>query len=86
LDFYCPALQLAVELDGGQHAQAAQQDRLRDEWLVQRGVTVLRFWNADVTQNLSGVLEVITLKVSELKSQASTPTRRWRQGRAVERR
>jgi very-short-patch-repair endonuclease len=78
LDFYCPALQIAIELDGGQHAQVAQQDRLRDEWLAQRGVTVLRFWNSDVTQNLSGVLEVIALKVSELKSQGSPPSRRWR--------
>src|SRR5712692_9457505 len=56
LDFYCPALQLAIELDGGQHAQAESQDRQRDEWLRQRGVTVLRFWNSDVTENLSGVL------------------------------
>jgi hypothetical protein len=39
---------------------------------------VLRFWNSDVTENLSGVLEVIAAKVSELKSQELTPTRRWR--------
>jgi len=85
LDFYCPALQLAIELDGGQHAQAAQQDRLRDEWLAQRGVTVLRFWNSDVTQNLSGVLEVIALKVSELKSQGPPPFRRWRHSLSAKR-
>jgi very-short-patch-repair endonuclease len=78
LDFYCPALQLAIELDGRQHAQAGEQDRRRDEWLKQRGVTVLRFWNSDVTENLSGVLEVIAAKVSELKPSESTPTRRWR--------
>jgi very-short-patch-repair endonuclease len=80
LDFYCPALQLAIELDGGQHAQATSRDRQRDEWLRLHGVTVLRFWNSDITENLSGVLEVIALKVSELKSQVSTPTRRWRRG------
>ena len=78
LDFYCPALQLAIELDGGQHAQAAKRDRLRDGWLEQHGVTVLRFWNSDVTENLSGVLEVIAAKVSDLKSRELTPTRRWR--------
>jgi len=71
-------LRLALELDGGQHAQAESRDRERDEWLRQRGVTVLRFWNSDVTENLSGVLEVIAAKVSELKSQELTPTRRWR--------
>ena len=78
LDFYCPTLQLALELDGGQHAQAESWDRERDEWLRQHGVTVLRFWNSDVTEHLSGVLEVIAAKVSELKSQELTPTRRWR--------
>ena len=78
LDFYCPALQLAVELDGGQHARAPNADRQRDERLRQRGVTVLRFWNSDLTSNLSGVLEVIAGKVAELKSQGLTPTRRWR--------
>jgi very-short-patch-repair endonuclease len=78
LDFYCAALQLAIELDGGQHAQSVSQDRQRDEWLAQRGVTVLRFWNSDVTENLNGVLEVIALKVAELKSQGPVPARRWR--------
>ena len=78
LDFYCPALCLAIELDGGQHREAASRDRQRDEWLAQRGVTVLRFWNSDVTENLSGVLEVIAAKVSELKAEKLTPTRRWR--------
>ena len=78
LDFYCPALQLAIELDGGQHAEAASHDHQRDEWLAQRGVIVLRFWNSDVAGNLSGVLEVIATKISELKAEGLTPTRRWR--------
>jgi very-short-patch-repair endonuclease len=81
LDFYCAALQLVIELDGGQHAQAESRDRQRDEWLKQRGVTMLRFWNSDVTENLAGVLEVIAAKISDLKSQALTPTRRWRRSR-----
>jgi very-short-patch-repair endonuclease len=81
LDFYCRALQLAVELDGGQHARAESRDHQRDEWLKQRGVTVLRFWNSDITKNLHGVLEVIAGKIAELKSQGLTPTRRWRHSR-----
>jgi very-short-patch-repair endonuclease len=77
LDFYCSALRLAIELDGGQHATAVSRDRLRDEWLAQQGVTVLRFWNSDVTQNLSGVLEVIAAKVSELKAEGARSVVRW---------
>jgi very-short-patch-repair endonuclease len=80
LDFYCPALRLAIELDGGQHADAKHdaRDRQRDQWLNERAVTVLRFWNSDVTQNLTGVLEVIAAKIGELQSARLTPTRRWR--------
>ena len=80
LDFYCPTLRLAVELDGGQHMEARHEarDQQRDRWLSERGVLVLRFWNFDITQNLKGVLEIIALKVGELQAQKTTPTRRWR--------
>jgi len=85
LDFYCSELLLAVELDGGQHAQSANRDRHRDDWLAQRGVTVLRFWNSDIVENLSGVLEVIAAKVSELKSQQRGPVPRWQQNEIARR-
>jgi very-short-patch-repair endonuclease len=80
LDFYCPALSLAIELDGGQHAEAstASRDSRRSAWLAACGVTVLRFWNSDIVENLSGVLETIAARISELKSSGVTPTRRWR--------
>jgi very-short-patch-repair endonuclease len=77
LDFYAPAVRLIIELDGGQHAQLAN-DQTRTRWLEERGVTVLRFWNSDVILNLTGVLESIAAKVAELQSSGITPTRRWR--------
>ena len=47
LDFYCPKLQLAIELDGQPHANPVNiaSDIKRDEWLNQQGITVLRFEN-----------------------------------------
>jgi very-short-patch-repair endonuclease len=83
LDFYCPSLSLAIELDGGQHAgtEAMQHDSRRERWLVERDVAMLRFWNSDVVTNLSGVLAVIAAKVAELQSSKVTPTRRWRHSR-----
>jgi very-short-patch-repair endonuclease len=48
------------------------------EWLKQNGVTVLRFWNSDVTENLDGVLEVIAAKISKLSSAAARSRSRWR--------
>jgi very-short-patch-repair endonuclease len=78
LDFYAPTLRLVIELDGGQHVAQNSHDEERTRWLSERGATVLRLWNSDVTENLSGVLEVIALKVAELRASAMTPTRRWR--------
>jgi very-short-patch-repair endonuclease len=83
LDFYAPALRLAIELDGGQHAQSQGRDRQRDAWLVERGVAVIRFWNSDVTQNLFGVLESIAATITRLQSADVTPTRRWRADRPL---
>jgi very-short-patch-repair endonuclease len=50
LDFYCPLRRLAVEVDGGQHADddAAEYDRNRTARLNELGVRVLRFWDQDV--------------------------------------
>jgi len=57
LDFYCPTLRLAVEVDGGQHSeQTKTADERRTHWLASKGIEVLRFWNNDVLGNLEGVL------------------------------
>jgi very-short-patch-repair endonuclease len=58
LDFYCPELRLAVELDGGQHNETGgkEHDAVRSEFLLAQDIDVLRFWNHDVLQNMHGVL------------------------------
>jgi len=80
LDFYCPQLRLSIELDGSQHGETKHQarDEKRSAWLRGCGVTELRFWNNDVTQNLPGVLEAILAAANELRACGGTPTRRWR--------
>jgi very-short-patch-repair endonuclease len=75
-DFYCPAIQLAIEIDGGQHNTPSGQaaDAGRTKWLNNKGIAVLRYWNNDVLANLSGVIEDIARLVAE--RQRSTPPRR----------
>ena len=61
LDFYCPKKKLAIEIDGGQHyyEDALRYDRERSLFLAQNGISVLRFTDADIEKNLSGVVNVI---------------------------
>lgn len=63
-DFVCLEHRLIVELDGGQHADPAEQDRQRTEWLESQGFHVLRFWNNEVLENLEGVVFAIQQELS----------------------
>ena len=60
LDFYCPSVRLAIEVDGLAHDTAAQlrHDESRQAWLAQRRVTVLRVRASDILKDerLEGVL------------------------------
>ncbi|HET7852667.1 MAG TPA: endonuclease domain-containing protein [Methyloceanibacter sp.] len=66
VDFLCVEAALVVEVDGSQHAdRRSEADRLRTAELEREGLTVLRFWNVDVLQNLEGVLALISEALSE---------------------
>lgn len=66
LDFYCPPLKLAIELDGGQHTHDDNQeyDAARSAYLKEQGIDVMRFWNHEVMQNIEGVLTRITESIT----------------------
>ncbi len=64
-DFACLEAKLRVELDGGQHSEQRDADKIRDENIAEHGFKVLRVWNRDVRQNLSGVLDQILQTLEE---------------------
>ncbi len=72
VDFYCPRLRLAIELDGGQHFHPDEIDRdaRRTVYLRARGVRVLRFHNVELLGETDGVLE----RIWEELGRASTPS------------
>ena len=67
LDFYCPAVKLAVELDGSQHYDPKEmaKDSERTEYLKQFGISVLRIPNNEVMYIFRGVCEYIDLQVKQ---------------------
>ena len=59
VDFVCLEKHLIIELDGGQHLDNQVYDLKRTDWLQLQGFKVIRFWNHDVLQQTTSVLEVI---------------------------
>jgi very-short-patch-repair endonuclease len=58
-DFYCPKLRLVIEVDGGGHYEPdkIESDKLRTEYLNSLGITVKRYTNLDIANNLSSVMD-----------------------------
>ncbi|MEW6678402.1 MAG: endonuclease domain-containing protein [Pseudomonadota bacterium] len=63
LDFYCGELKLAIELDGGQHAEHQAYDQDRTRFLEEQGIHVLRYWNNQMLGETEAVLETIHQEV-----------------------
>ncbi|MEQ8967894.1 MAG: DUF559 domain-containing protein [Azospirillaceae bacterium] len=59
VDFLCESTRLVVEIDSHQHGLRLEADAARTRVLEARGYLVLRFSNADVLKDLSGVLDTI---------------------------
>ncbi len=66
LDFYCPKLKLAIELDGGQHTENdnKEYDAVRSVYLKSQGIDVMRFRNHEVLQETDSVLYMIAQKIT----------------------
>ena len=74
LDFYCPALKLAIELDGDYHYHMVmpEQDWKRDqELLLNHGIKTLRFENRVVFEHPRVIINAI-LAVLDKSSNSST--------------
>ncbi len=60
-DFYCYELKLVIEIDGWSHQQEdiMIKDQIREENLKAVGLSVLRFKNEDVFNDIQNVLSLI---------------------------
>jgi very-short-patch-repair endonuclease len=64
LDFVCFEKRLVVEIDGSQHA-SSERDATRDAKQAAEGFQIARYWNNDVLQRRTAVLEDILAKLAE---------------------
>ena len=61
VDFYCPKLKLAIEIDGNSHyiEGANLSDNNRQSRIESYGITFLRFTNREIYENIDGTLKII---------------------------
>ena len=78
LDFYCPALRLAIEVDGASHdsPQAKARDSTRQREIEKHGICFLRFTDEQVLGNIDNVCMMIEEKIRELKEHPFLPSLR----------
>jgi very-short-patch-repair endonuclease len=69
-DFTCLDARVVVEVDGDHHGDQLVYDARRDHQLGEMGFRVLRFWVAEVDENIEGVIETIADALSTLHSKA----------------
>ena len=74
VDFVCLEAKLVVEVDGGQHSERQDYDASRTEWLSQRGLRVVRFWNHEVMNDIEAVKAVIWEALCENSQPPSQPS------------
>ncbi len=61
VDFYCAEINLIIEIDGDVHCIPSQVtiDQQRQQFLLSRGYTILRFTTNEVLKNIEGILELL---------------------------
>ena len=67
VDFYCHQFKLVIEVDGEIHKYRLDYDNARTAELERFGLTVIRFKNQEIIENVDGVVERIKERIEFMK-------------------
>jgi very-short-patch-repair endonuclease len=70
-DLVCRKQRLVIEIDGSQHGDA--NDLARQRYIEAQGYRVLRFWNAQVMNDLDMVFAIVRAALVEEKNPPPAP-------------
>ena len=73
VDFYCAELRLVIEIDGDSHAEAVNYDAARTAALNAQGITVIRYTNHEILNNLTGVYDDMVSRVAQINAGVDEP-------------
>lgn len=65
VDFFCPRLMLAIEIDGASHLDRTEEDKKRQGELESLGIRLLRFEDIEVKRDLEAVISTIRDSILE---------------------
>ncbi len=68
VDFYCPKIRVAIEVDGPSHLSETQKkkDIERQEYIESQGIQVIRYLNTDIYENMEGVFEDLAMRIEKI--------------------
>jgi len=72
VDFYSKKAKMIIELDGSQHFEESglKYDSLRDNYLAEYGLKIIRIPNNEINDNFYGVCEYLDKKIKQSLSQS----------------
>jgi len=73
VDFYASVFRLVVEVDGPIHDQQVEADKARQDILEVLGLTIFRIKTELVEKNLPLALDMIRMRINEIKQNIPSP-------------
>jgi very-short-patch-repair endonuclease len=67
VDCCAPRSKLVIEVDGSQHLDQQEHDERRKAFLIKKGFRVIRFWNAEMMNQLDEVALSVLEAIAEAK-------------------
>jgi len=76
LDFYCPELELGIELDGYSHelVEVFHKDLKKEKRLNELGIVILRFKDEQVFNDIEHVIKEIEFYIFEFEKHTPNPS------------
>ena len=74
IDFFCPEIKLAIEVDGDTHItdEEIEYDKYRQIEVENLGIKFLRFKNDEIFENIANVIKKIEITIEEMLNQPFT--------------
>ena len=70
VDFYCPSLKIAIEIDGNQHysIDGLENDKHRAKEINKQGIQIIRITNNQIDKNFTWVCEYLNTEFQKAQN------------------